>query len=151
MGVVAVYALNDEFKSILRETKNGMINPLTYVAVKSTMVLPLLYIMSLFALAVPGLAVQDFPISSFGQATLLWSILMFCFESFAECLAVWVEDAVLGMLQFMNFWCKLATANTVMPSKAQCLIIFRHSFSWRSHVFPFFWKFLGPRDPLLSL
>ena len=152
MGVVAVYALNDEFKSILRETKNGMINPLTYVAVKSTMVLPLLYIMSLFALAVPGLAVQDFPISSFGQATLLWSILMFCFESFAECLAVWIEDAVLGMLQFMNFWCKLAkAANAVKPRKAKVLIIFQLCSFWRSHVFPFFWKFLGPEDPLLSL
>lgn len=106
VGVVAVYALNDEFKSILRETKNGMINPLTYVTVKTIMVLPVIYIMSLFALAIPGLAVQDLPTSSFGQATLIWSLLMFCFESLAECLAVWIEDAIVGMLQFMNFWCK---------------------------------------------
>lgn len=106
MGVVAVYALNDEFKSILRETKNGMINPLTYVAVKSIMVIPLLYIMSLFALAIPGLAIQDFPTETFGQATLIWTVLMFSFECFAECLSVWIDDAVIGMLQFMNFWCK---------------------------------------------
>lgn len=104
MGVVAVYALNDEFKSILREAKNGMINPLTYVTVKSIMVLPVIYIMSLFALAIPGLAVQDFQVSGFGQSTILWSILMLCFESLAECLAVWVDDAIFGMLQFMNFW-----------------------------------------------
>lgn len=113
MGVVAVYALNDEFKSILRETKNGMINPLTYVLVKSIMVLPVIYTMSLFALAIPGLAVQDFQTSSFGQATLLWAIVMFCFECLAECLAVWVEDAIFGMLQFMNFWfmCFLFSGN----------------------------------------
>ena len=39
MGVVAVYALNDEFKSILRESKNGMVSPMSYVLAKSTMVI----------------------------------------------------------------------------------------------------------------
>lgn len=101
-----MFALNDEFKSILRETKNGMINPLTYVLVKSVMVLPLLYLMSLFALAIPGLAVQDYPTSTFAQSTLLWTLVMFCFECLAECLAVWVEDPVMGILSFMQFWCK---------------------------------------------
>ncbi|CAB9519407.1 Putative white-brown complex homolog protein 30 [Seminavis robusta] len=113
MGVVAVYALNDEFKSILRESKNGMVSPMSYVIAKSVMVLPVIYLTSLFALIIPGFVIQQFPWSSIVPGTLLWSALFFCFENLAECLAVWIDDPIIGMLQFMNFWfmCFLFSGN----------------------------------------
>ena len=133
MGVVAVYSLNDEFKSVLREAKNGMINPIAYVVAKSVMVIPVIYIMSLFALAIPGLAIQDHPTSGFGQATLLWSLLMFCFECVAECLSVWVDDAIFGMLQYMNFWfaCFLFSGNFLDST------ILYYPFELFYHILPF--------------
>jgi ABC-type multidrug transport system ATPase subunit len=104
MGVVAVYALNDEFKSILRETKNGMVTGISYVLAKFILVLPLFFVFAIFSLGIPSYAVQDVPAESFGICVLLFACLMFVFESLAEMLSVWFEDPILGMLQFMNFW-----------------------------------------------
>lgn len=117
MGVIAVYALNDEFKSILREAKNGMVSPMSYVVAKSVMVVPVIYIISLFALIVPGFLIMKYDWAAFGPITLLWSVMFFCFESLAECLAVWIEDPIIGMLQFMNFWCKRTSDIVVACSR----------------------------------
>lgn len=104
MGVVAVYALNDEFKSILRETKNGMVSPSSYALAKTVLVIPIMYIFALFAMGIPGFAVQDFPGAAFGRVTLLFAVCIYVFETFAELLAVACEDPIMGMLNFMNFW-----------------------------------------------
>ena len=58
MGVVAVYALNEEFKSIRSEAKNGMVSGLSYVVAKSVLVLPIMFIFAIFALGVPLFAVS---------------------------------------------------------------------------------------------
>lgn len=104
LGVVAVYALNDEFKSILRESKNGITGPMTYALAKSVLVLPIIFIFAIFALGVPSIAIMDFPGSSFGKAILLWSTVIYVFECVAECLSVWVEDPILGVLGFTSYW-----------------------------------------------
>jgi hypothetical protein len=104
MGVVAVYALNDEFKSILRESKNGMVTGASYVLAKFILVIPIFFIMAIFALGIPSFAIQDSPKESFGLVIVLFACVMFVIESVAECLSVWFEDPILGMLQFMNFW-----------------------------------------------
>eukprot|EP00522_Entomoneis_paludosa_P008044 CAMPEP_0172450260 /NCGR_PEP_ID=MMETSP1065-20121228/8680_1 /TAXON_ID=265537 /ORGANISM="Amphiprora paludosa, Strain CCMP125" /LENGTH=636 /DNA_ID=CAMNT_0013202039 /DNA_START=29 /DNA_END=1939 /DNA_ORIENTATION=+ len=104
LGVVAVYALNDEFKSLLRETKNGMLSGVSYVVAKSVLTLPIMYIFSLFALGIPFYAVIGGPGESFAWSTILFCALIFNFESLSECLSVWFDDPILGMLQFMNYW-----------------------------------------------
>lgn len=104
VGVVAVYALNDEFKSILGETKNGMVSALSYVLAKTVLVIPIMFVFSLFATGIPMFAIQDFPAEAFGIAVTLWACLIYVFECAAEALAVWFEDPILGMLQFMNLW-----------------------------------------------
>ena len=58
MGVVAVYALNEEFKSILSETKNGMVSGLAYVVAKSILVLPIMILFAIFGLGIPLFAVS---------------------------------------------------------------------------------------------
>jgi ABC-2 type transporter len=104
MAVVAVYALNDEFKSVLRETKNGMVSGFSYVLAKSIIVLPILFVFAVFSLGIPMFAIQDVPKEAFGINIILFAALMWVFESLAECLAVWVEDPIMGMLTFMNCW-----------------------------------------------
>ena len=81
-----------------------MVQATSYVLAKSLMVLPCIYIICLFALVIPAFAIQKYSWSGFGAGTLLWSVLFFCFESVAECLALWVDDPIIGMMQFMNFW-----------------------------------------------
>lgn len=104
MGVVAVYTLNEEFKSILRESKNGMVSPLSYVLAKSILVIPIFFIFGLFSLGIPFYAVQGAPVESFGYSMVLYALVMFVFESIAEALSVWFDDPIIGMLQFMNMW-----------------------------------------------
>jgi ABC-type multidrug transport system ATPase subunit len=104
MGVVAVYALNDEFKSIQSETKNGMVSALSYIFAKTILVIPIMIIFSIFALGIPAFAVLAFDPSSFGRAILIWAATLYVFECVAEFLAVLFTDPILGMLQFMNYW-----------------------------------------------
>jgi ABC-type multidrug transport system ATPase subunit len=104
LGVVAVFALNDEFKSILRESKNGMVTGASYVLAKSVLVLPIYFIMAVFALGIPQIAIQDTPKEAFGWNIVLFAVTMWVFESVAEALSVWFTDPILGMLQYMNYW-----------------------------------------------
>ena len=104
MGVVAVYALNDEFKSVIRETKNGMLAGVSYVVAKSILLVPILFIFALFCLGIPMYAIQSAAGETFGIMLVLFASLLFVFESVAECLSVWFHDPILGMLMFMNFW-----------------------------------------------
>mmetsp|Transcript_17418 Transcript_17418/g.33065 ORF Transcript_17418/g.33065 Transcript_17418/m.33065 type:complete len:674 (-) Transcript_17418:215-2236(-) len=104
MGVVAVYALNDEFKTITREVKNGMVSPLTYVTAKTLLVLPVMILFALCALTVQWFVILDTPWGSFGFAIIIWAACIFVFESLAEALSVWFDDPILGMLNYMNFW-----------------------------------------------
>ena len=94
MGVVAVYALNDEFKSIIRETKNGMVSPLSYVLAKTILVLPMFFIFALFAHGIPLFVVQNVPGEAFFVEWILYAAVMFVFESVAETLSVWFDDPV---------------------------------------------------------
>lgn len=104
MGVVAVYSLNDEFKALKNETKNGMLNGMSYVVAKGLLTLPIMFIFALFSLGVAFFGIMGAPGSAFGIIIIIFAVSMFVFESVAECLSVWFDDPILGMLQFMNFW-----------------------------------------------
>ena len=104
MSVVAVYALNDEFKTILRETKNGMVTPLSYVLAKTILVLPIMIVFGIFALGIPSYAIMNTPGDTFPIVLITWSLTLYIYECVAESLSVWIDDPILGMLQFMNFW-----------------------------------------------
>lgn len=84
MGVVAVYVLNEEFKAVRREVKNGMISPLAYVVAKSVLVLPIMILFSLFALVIPHFLISDFPWDTFVLAILIYSVCIFEYECLAE-------------------------------------------------------------------
>eukprot|EP00543_Licmophora_paradoxa_P010313 CAMPEP_0202476776 /NCGR_PEP_ID=MMETSP1360-20130828/93594_1 /ASSEMBLY_ACC=CAM_ASM_000848 /TAXON_ID=515479 /ORGANISM="Licmophora paradoxa, Strain CCMP2313" /LENGTH=637 /DNA_ID=CAMNT_0049103991 /DNA_START=32 /DNA_END=1945 /DNA_ORIENTATION=- len=104
MGVVAVYALNDEFKSILRETKNGMVGAVSYVLAKTVLVPPIMFLFAIFALGIPGYAIQSWPIETFGTVICLYAAVIYVFECSSEAFAVLFDDPIIGMLQFMNLW-----------------------------------------------
>lgn len=105
MGTVAVYSLGEELSAIQNEQKNGMLRPATYIMAKLILTLPFIIIYAICALGIPGWVIQSYPISpSWLTVILLWSMLSYLFESLAECLAVWIENTVLGMLLYLTFW-----------------------------------------------
>jgi hypothetical protein len=104
VGVVAVYVLNDEFKSIQREAKNGMSRASTYLIAKAVLVLPILFLFGLLSLIIPSMVIQDIPWSALGPSMMLHASLMFVFESVAEMLSVALDNPILGMLGHVAFW-----------------------------------------------
>ena len=96
MGVVAVYALNDEFKSIQRESQNGMISAGSYVFAKSLLTLPILFIFAFFALLIPNYIIQDVPWSALGLTVILYAAMLFVYESVAEALSVLFENPIVS-------------------------------------------------------
>ena len=145
MGVVAVYVLNEEFKSIIGENKNGMVTGFSYVLTKSILVLPIFFIFALFALGIPTFAIQDVPKEAFGMSIILFAVNYFVFESVAECLSVWFDDPILGMLQFMNFFFGAFLFGGLLISKDDIIWPFRafyyimpYSYYVRSAVYTYF-------------
>jgi hypothetical protein len=104
VGVVAVNVLNNEWKAVNVEVKNGMLRPLSYVFVKSILVLPIMIVFGLFAIGPSGYGVMAFEPSSFLTATGLWVCLIFVYECISEALSVLIDDPIMGMLNFMNIW-----------------------------------------------
>ena len=97
MGVVAVYGLNDEFKSITGETKNCMVSAISSLLAKTVRVIAIMSIFDIFSLGVPGVAIQIFLIKSFYWSIIFFSALIYLFECTAELLAVALDDPILGM------------------------------------------------------
>jgi hypothetical protein len=100
-----VWRLNAEFSTILREVRNGMVAPLSYVLVKTILVLPILPILALLAILLPGFALQNF--SGFGMGLALFTCCLFVMESIAECVSVWFEKASIGMIVYATIWAAL--------------------------------------------
>ena len=68
---------------------------------KTILVLPMLFLFALFALGIPLYAIQDAPKESFGIMIVMFAVIMFVFESLAECLSVWSEDPIMGKILFV--------------------------------------------------
>ena len=108
LAVVAIYALNQEFKSVLREAKNGMIRGTTYVLAKNLLTLPLIALLTVCCLGIPSFVIMDVEPEAAKLFFFLFAAVMFVFESAAEFFSVLFEDPIMGMLQGVNFWCKFA-------------------------------------------
>lgn len=104
LAVVAVYALNAEFKSVLREAKNGMIRGTSYVIAKNILTIPFILLLSICCLGIPAFVIIDVPGEAAQLYFFLFAALMFVFESAAEFFSVMFEDPIMGMLQCINFW-----------------------------------------------
>ena len=77
---------------------------------KTILVLPIFFIFGLFAHGLPLYVVQDAPVESLGAELLLYALLMFVFESVAECLSVWIAEPIFGMLLVRILLCSAADA-----------------------------------------
>jgi len=101
-----VYSLVEELSIIENEQRNGMFRAQSYIIAKFVLTLPIIIIFAICALGIPQWVIQQYPFElySFSTAVLLWSVMIYLYESLAECLAVWIENKVLGVLIYLAFW-----------------------------------------------
>ncbi|KAL7529864.1 hypothetical protein ACHAXR_004156, partial [Thalassiosira sp. AJA248-18] len=105
MGAVAVNCLHEELKLVQGEIKNGMTKWGDYVVAKFILTLPITtLVFGLSALVIPMFVIQSFPWSEFLPVLGQWSLIMYLFESLAECVATWSPNTIVGMLGYLTYW-----------------------------------------------
>mmetsp|Transcript_4727 Transcript_4727/g.11152 ORF Transcript_4727/g.11152 Transcript_4727/m.11152 type:complete len:664 (-) Transcript_4727:210-2201(-) len=130
-AVVAVFALNAEFKSVMREVKNGMIHPVTYITAKSMLVLPVMILFAVAALTTGVYAVLGVK-ANYAVYMVMFAISIFVFECIAEVLSVAFLNPLLGMLCFLSIWfTAFLFAGTFLPADDLPVVI-----RWIYYVMP---------------
>ena len=104
MGVIAVFALNQEFVEIKREIKDGMYSPLAYIISNTFVQLPFMVLLALAALGVGPYGISIFHPPNFGLMLLIFSVTLWTFESMAQLLSVLFRNPLIGMLIFICLW-----------------------------------------------
>mmetsp|Transcript_27970 Transcript_27970/g.65187 ORF Transcript_27970/g.65187 Transcript_27970/m.65187 type:complete len:672 (-) Transcript_27970:270-2285(-) len=103
MGVIAVYALNQEFNEIKRELKNGFYHPISYLVSNTLIQLPYMVLLAICSIGVSGYGIGNFEPSGFGKLLVLFTAVFWSFECIAQLLSL-QRNPLLGMLSFINFW-----------------------------------------------
>ena len=116
VGAIAVYKLHHEFQLILREAKNGMISPVSYILSKTILILPIMIVFSLLAIAIPGFILHGY--SGFGSGLILLALYFFVMESIAECTSVWFGgfNVMIALVAYGCIWgISLLFSGIVLP------------------------------------
>ena len=85
-----------------------MLSGFSYVIAKVVLVLPIMFIMGVFALGIPTFVLAGVPGEAAIGSFFLFAAMVFVFESVAEVLSIMFENPIMGMLVFMMFWCEFA-------------------------------------------
>lgn len=104
LSIAGVYLYNIEYHAIKREVKNGMLNVASYLTANSIIQIPVMFLFALSALPVAAYGMINFQGAHFGQMLLIYAIVMYVWEAFAQYLSVAFNNAIMGMMQFMNIW-----------------------------------------------
>ena len=100
---MAVLGLNQEFKSIQRETNSGSFSRSSYALTK-VLTLPIMLVFALCSMGIPFYGIAGAPGASFVHCLSSLTAVTFVMDSVAECCAVWIDDSILGMLCYMAYW-----------------------------------------------
>jgi ABC-type multidrug transport system ATPase subunit len=133
LGVVTVYYLNEELKTIFRENKNGMVSVSSYMLVKTLLAFPFVFVFALFALILPLYIIQDASWSTFFPIFFLWAAFIFVWEAIGEAIAAIVDNPIFGMLAYVSCWflALLFSGFLVPPQDLQWpLRAFHYFFPW---------------------
>ena len=104
MGVVAVYALTEEYTSVAQEIQNGMVSPFSYFFAKTILEIPIMFIFAFAALGVSAYGLMNFEPAGFTMMILVWTSSIYCWEAISETLALAFVNPLLGMMMFMGIW-----------------------------------------------
>ena len=104
LGVVAVYAYNEEFFAIRREVKNGMLSPVSYMIANFGIQVPLMLVMSVCALSVSAYGIVDFNGANYLQVLVVYAINLWVYERIAQLLSICFHNPLMGMLMYLSVW-----------------------------------------------
>ena len=104
MGVVTVYACNAEYNSIIKEVKNGMVTPLSYLISKTILEIPIMFLFGIVALGVSAYGISNYYAPHMMIMVSIWSLSIYCWEAIAQVMALSFKNPLLGMMQFMGVW-----------------------------------------------
>lgn len=132
LAVVSVFELNNEYKSVKREIKNGMINPLMYISAKSLLVIPVMFVFAFCGLTISSYGILKTKLG-YIVYIIIYAISVFIFECFAEFFSVIYENPLIGMVQFLGLWFgSFLFAGLFIPSRDIPVMV-----RWLYHVLPF--------------
>lgn len=116
MGIIAVYVFNQEFFSIKKEVKNGMVNKTAFLIANSIVQIPMMFLLSLAVLPVACYGIINFYGKHFGEMWLIYSLTMYAFEALAQLMSVAFSNPLLGMMQYVNLWfCSFLFCGIFLP------------------------------------
>jgi len=111
IAVVVPKLLNEEYKVLLKEVRNGMVSPLSYLVSKSILEVPMMFIFALAAIGIPNYVISDFYISNFGTFFMLAVSQLYAWEAIAHACAVAAEDSNICTNIFTVVWFLAAAAS----------------------------------------
>ncbi|KAK3284935.1 hypothetical protein CYMTET_7438 [Cymbomonas tetramitiformis] len=118
MGIIAVFAFNIEFHSIKAEVKNGMYRATSYLVAKSILEVPMMFILSIFAISCSAYGVSNYNGDYYFEFMLVFTAMLWSFECMAQAMSVSFDNPLLGAMGFMNMWfCSFLFAGIMVPEK----------------------------------
>jgi len=103
LGTVSVFSYTQEFASITSEVRNGMVSPTSYYLANATIQVPAMFFLGFCAL-LPQYLFVDWTWSNIGLMLVVYSTTLLAFEAIAQLIAAVIENALLGMMFYMNIW-----------------------------------------------
>mmetsp|Transcript_19713 Transcript_19713/g.49424 ORF Transcript_19713/g.49424 Transcript_19713/m.49424 type:complete len:298 (+) Transcript_19713:1-894(+) len=128
LAVVAVYAYNEEYFAIRREVKNGMLSPVAYMVANFGIQVPLMIIMSVFALSVSAYGIIDYNVDNYFSVLMVYAINLWVYERIAQLLSVSFNNPLMGMLMFLNTWFASFLMNGILVAESDVIWPFRAMF-----------------------
>jgi len=130
-SVIAVYVYNLEYFAVKKEIKDGMYSPAAYLLANAILQLPLIFVISFFALCVGTYGIANYDAGGMPTMVCIFAACLWSFECCAQFFAVAFADPLVGMLGFMNVWFAnflfsgmfIAAADVVWPFRLFCYIL----------------------------
>ena len=81
-----------------------MVSPLAYVIANSLMQIPVMFLFTLFSLAVPAYVVAGFYFGNVGLMALVYASNMYAWEGMAQFFSIVSDNPLIGMMSYVQVW-----------------------------------------------
>jgi len=104
LAIVTVYAQSKEMELVKKEVRSGMYSAPLYLGVNTLLQIPMLLILTVCAMAIPGYAVVSMRLDGFAEMMLIVFCILISFEATAQFNSLVHRNPLLGMMVFLNWW-----------------------------------------------
>jgi len=104
LSVVVVYAVNEEFHLVKKEIANGFVTSKAFLAAKTLLQIPYMFLLTIFAMAIPAYGIGNFNTKGAPLMLLLYTATIWSFECMGEALGIGLKNPLIGMLGIVGLW-----------------------------------------------